>query len=266
MLNHRSAALLILITLVANVPAEDPKPKAVPRWKLTNFKATLRKDPVLIFERSTYVRYQAAPFIANATLTVAPPKDQTILFGFIQQVDAVENRQSYSKADTLFEHKKFPVSDAASSKLAPWYTIDTGRAIVNGGRSVTVTLEMDDSIAGNVSWTEPTPPKVEARKFADLRHIKRDQKFTAWLVAMRESDKKIAVLRKVSWRMEVDITVDPMQPIGSRCKVNPVPNHAPEISDGKGESIPTQALEGPTANEGQELWWRPASGEPVKLR
>src|SRR5262249_11376761 len=156
---------------------------------------------VLIFERSTYVRYQAPPFIANATLTVVTPKDQTILFGFIQQVDSVESRQSYSKADTLIEHKKFPVSDAESSKLGPWYNSGSGRATVNGGRSATVTLEMDDGIAGNVSWIQPTPPKVEAPKSADLRHIKRDQKFTAWLVAMRESDKKIAVLRKVIWRI-----------------------------------------------------------------
>ena len=86
------------------------------------------------------------------------PKDQTILFGFIQQVDSVESRQSYSKADTLVEHKKFPVSDAESSKRRRGHNIGNGRAS-NGGQSATVTLEMDDRIAGNVSWIEPSRPK-----------------------------------------------------------------------------------------------------------
>jgi hypothetical protein len=260
---------LFVVALLANSlwrQTQAPNEEAAQAtWTITGFKATIGEGLATVLERPDYLIYRTPYFTADATLTVSTPKNQSYTIGFIQQVDSVNIRCDYAKAFTTWEIPKLPISDARPN-LAPWYDSDEGRKNVKAGeKNVTVTLAMNDNFSPRVSWKEPLPPDGRAeRAVPELRLIKRDQTFSVWLVAMRDSDKAISVLKKVSWRMEVDIVVDSTREIGSRCKVNKVPIHKPSIVDGSAEKVPEQCLGEPTANGAQEFWWNPQPGESGK--
>jgi hypothetical protein len=256
------AAAWLLGAPAARGQAKKP-PVAPPGYKIADFKVTMGEGKTLVLERPTYVRYESPYFIANATLSVVTPSDQSYTFGFIQQIDAMDLKIDFGKAFTSWEHPKLPVCDGESGARVPWYNVGVGRGMVKAEQRATVTLSMDDHVTSDIAWKEPLPANVKVdRPPLELRSIKRDQKFTVWLVAMRDSDKRITVLKKVNWRVEVDISVDPSKPVGSRCKVNAVPFHQPQVEAAMGQKVPPESLRAPTANESQELWWNPRPNEP----
>ena len=117
---------------------------------------------------------------------------------------------------------------------------------------------MDDNLSGSVTWREPLPP--DGQKLADkpdLISVRRRQSFTTWLVARRESDGRLTVLRKATWGLDLDIAVDPTRPVGARASARLAPVRQPAVGDGKGESVPSEATKGRGANAVQEFWWTP---------
>jgi hypothetical protein len=199
---------------------------------------------------------------------VTTPEAESYTVGFIQQVDAISIRMEYAKAHTMWVMPRLPIRDGSGS---PWYdgpSSARGPQVVTAGRKdAVVAIAMDDNLTTTITWGEPLPPNGDTGQAAHtLRRVERDQQFTVWLVLMRDSDKHIDVLKKVSWRMQVDMDVDCSQPVGSRCKVKNVARQAPTVIDAPGATVPERCLKGPSANTAQQLWLHPTEGDPIRLR
>lgn len=240
-------------------------------FRVSHFSARLEAAPVVVLERPAYLRYLAPYFVANATVECTVPRGQKYAIGFIQQVDSMTLRNEYARATTSWELSRFPMYDHATVASPPWYCTLHEVQEVEGGSGVRrVEVAMDDNLTGSVTWQEPLPPAGErTRETADLAGVKREQAFTVWLVARRESDRTIKVLKKARWSLRVDIAVDSGRPLGSRCRVHPVAVEQPQISEGRGETVPAGVLQGPGANEAQEFWWTPkteGAGARTRLR
>lgn len=96
-----------------------------------------------------------------------------------------------------------------------------------------------------------------------LSSIQRDQRFTTWLVAMKEASGEMVLLRTIRWRMQLSIKVDPKKPLGKRAVlVEPLIQEEPQVLV-KNEPIPLNALDMPNANDAQVLIWQPRDGRPI---
>jgi len=135
----------------------------------------------------------------------------------------------------------------------------------------TFNIRMADSPSAEISWVPPT--WVPLRRwlswtwwrsflFGDckLTEIHRDQSFHSWVVARNEDTKQVVPLKTVIWRMQVNIGINPDQPLGKRSKLlGPIQQIQPEVL-GSNVAIPPNALDPPHANAAQMLLWRPAEG------
>jgi hypothetical protein len=248
----------LLALAVAWFGAQDP-PRAEGAFTVTHFRARLDEAPVVLLERPACLRYLLPYFTANATVRCTVPRGETYTVGFIQQVDAMDLRNEYARATTSWEMPRFPLYDCASVAEAPWYgTLHEIRRVEGGTSDLDVDVAMDDNLSGSVTWREPLPP--DGQKLSDkpeLVSVKRKQSFTTWLVARREPDGHLTVLRKTTWSFDLEIAVDPTRPVGARGTAKLAPVRQPAVGDGKGESVPPEATKGPGANAVQEFWWTP---------
>lgn len=119
---------------------------------------------------------------------------------------------------------------------------------------------MNDNFCPSVTWSVPvgttsSPPLLSS--------IQRDQRFTTWLVAMKEASGEMVLLRTIRWRMQLSIKVDPKKPLGKRAVlVEPLIQEEPQVLV-KNEPIPLNALDMPNANDAQVLIWQPRDGRPI---
>lgn len=243
---------ICLLALLLLAPRRDPS------FEVVHFSATIDDVLPVVIGRPGYLRILAPYFKANATVRVDADEDYTI--GFIQQVDAMDLRIEYARATTSWEMPKLPHYDCASEAAPPWYGTLHEIARVRRGE---VEVAMDDNLVASMTWREPLPPDGgELAVKADLSSVKRKQSFTTWLVARRNRDGKLTVLRRVTWTIEFEIAVDMTKPVGKRCWIVKTPVRQPEIfGDG---SVPEGVLRGPGANDAQEFWWTPKKEETGK--
>lgn len=238
-------------------------PRRDPTFEVVHFSATIDDVPVVVIERPGYARILAPYFKANATVRVDADEDYTI--GFLQQVDALDFKIDYARATTSWEMPKLPHYDCASVARPPWYGTIHEIARVRRGE---VSVAMDDNLVASMTWAEPLPPDGEnVAEKEELSRVKRKQSFTTWLVARRDSDGAITVLRKVTWSIEFEVEVDVAQPVGKRCKPGKSPVRQPEVSESG--AVPEEVLKGPGANEAQQFWWTPKKdgiGKRTRLR
>ena len=231
-------------------------------FEVKDFKALIDDRQPAVVENPASLQYETPAPKISATLRCTVPAGKKFTVGFIQQVDHQDVRADYKRAFTSFELPSVPISDADGTD-APWDGNTHERDTVTGkGTFQDVELSTDDNLRGHITWHEPLPPNGDKEgAAAELQHVKRDQKLTTWLVARDDATGRITILKKVSWKSRVDISVDPSLPLGSRATVNPVPVEQPTVVTPTPLQallfIPAQCLVAPFGNSSQQFWWTP---------
>ena len=84
-----------------------------------------------------------------------------------------------------------------------------------------IQVRMNDNFYPHITWDIPTSNERVSR----LTHVRREQHFYTWLVAMNAHNGSILVLKTIQWQMNLEIDVNPKQIQGSRAKLisNPIP-------------------------------------------
>ena len=179
-------------------------------FEVKDFKALIDDRQPAVVENPASLQYETPAPKISATLRCTVPAGKKFTVGFIQQVDHQDVRADYKRAFTSFELPSVPISDADGTD-APWDGNTHERDTVTGkGTFQDVELSTDDNLRGHITWHEPLPPNGDKEgAAAELQHVKRDQKLTTWLVARDDATGRITILKKVSWKSRVDISVDP---------------------------------------------------------
>ena len=233
------------------------------RFEVRDFKALIDDRPPAIVENPLSLRYETSALRINATVRCRVPTGTKFTIGLIQQVDDQSVRADYKRAFTSFELPSVPISDADGTD-PPWDgNIHERTTVIGGGDDQDVELATDDNLRGNITWREPLPPDGSRMgPAAELQSVKREQRMTTWLVVRDDKTSKMTVLRKVSWGLRVDISVNPDLPLGSRATVHPVQVQQPVIVTQNAPpeallTVPSQCLVAPFGNLSQQFWWTP---------
>ncbi|KAL7376771.1 hypothetical protein ABVT39_015543 [Epinephelus coioides] len=226
-------------------------------------------NPTSIDESSSVVlRYRTPHFRAYARVLVPPVAGkETWTIGWIQACNHMEFYNTYGnkgmsswELPDLRDGKIQAISDSDGVNY-PWYgnTTETCTVVGPTKKDSKFTVSMNDNFYPSVTWGVP----VSDSNVPQLSSIHRDQSFTTWLVAINQATSETLVLQTIRWRMRLHIQVDPEKPLGHRAVLNePVAQEQPQIL-GKNESIPSNAMVKPNANDAQVLMWRPKNGDPV---
>ncbi|XP_051525779.1 protein FAM78B-like [Myxocyprinus asiaticus] len=231
--------------------------------------ATIDHCPTVIEENSPIVlRYKTPYFKAAARVVMPPiPRNETWVVGWIQACTQMEFYNTYGdlgmsswELPDLREGLIKAISDSDGVSY-PWYGNTTETVTLSGptSKSSRFAVSMNDNFYPSVTWAIP----VSESNVPLLTHIKRDQSFTTWLVALNTATQEKILLHTVKWRMKVDITTDPSKPLGSRARLTgQLHQDQPKMLTHM-EPIPPNALGKPNANDAQVLMWRPKRGPPL---
>ena len=255
---------LLAIPTSPNTPDKVPQRSALAaEFEVMNFKAVIDDRQPTIVENPAALQIDTPLVKINATVRCSLPLGTKFTVGFIQQVDSQDERFDYTIAYTSFELPSLPMSDSNGSDF-PWMGNSHERATLSGGSAdQDVELSTDDHPGSNVGWHEPLPPDgITEGPAVELQHVKRNQNFTTWLVVKDGNTGRITVLKKVSWKTLVDISVNPNHPLGSRATVNFIPVEQPTVVTPSSASkllltIPKNCLVAPSSNLSEQLWWTP---------
>ena len=228
--------------------------------------ARMEDRPPTILEHPRTLEIKSSYFSVCATLQVRLPANEQWRIGFIQQIDARVIRIDHSTAYLTCELPQFPYCDADHKANAPWCTKSNYPLITGTGATMTLETAIQDDPSTKTPWKEQLP-NGQAGKRPDLRAVRRSQQFTTWLVARRERDGRIVVLKRIRWEIGFSVTVDPNKPLGLRAVANPLPVRQPIVDDANRNDpsmrIPDTILSArQSANEDEQLWWNPKSGNP----
>ncbi|KAK7497049.1 hypothetical protein BaRGS_00011785, partial [Batillaria attramentaria] len=205
-----------------------------PLIRVLRIEAKIDNEPTHIDETSPAVlKYRTPNFRASATVEISPGV-----------------------------HKLGSMISDCDGRHYPWYGSRNETVIFKGpcDRYQTATVFMNDNFHPHVTWRNPAN---RHQLEPNLTHIVRDQSFYVWLVAWNMVTMKSFVLQTISWRMQLEIEVEPTNPLGQRARLvsNPVPTQ-PSLLD-YNVPIPRCALTPPCANSAQMLVWHPRRGRPV---
>ncbi|KAL2089494.1 hypothetical protein ACEWY4_014182 [Coilia grayii] len=231
--------------------------------------ATIDHTPTVIEENSPIVlRYKTPYFKASARVVMPPiPRNETWVVGWIQACTQMEFYNTYGdigmsswELPELREGLVRAISDSDGVSY-PWYGNTTETVTLAGptAKPSRFTVSMNDNFYPSVTWAVP----VSDSNVPLLTHIKRDQSFTTWLVALNAGTRERILLQTIKWRMRVDITVDPSRPLGSRARLIGRPHQDQPRVLTRMEPIPPNAMGRPNANDAQVLMWRPRRGPPL---
>ncbi|XP_076854266.1 protein FAM78A isoform X2 [Brachyhypopomus gauderio] len=246
------------------------KPNVYENIAILELNTSIDTNPTVIDESSNVVlRYRTPYFRAAARVQIPPVTSKEIwTVGWIQacnQMDFLnyygeEGVSSWELPELKNGHSQ-AISDSDGVNY-PWYGCTTEMFTIVGptNRNTTLTVSMNDNFNPSVTWSVPTGTVSSPSLLSSIR---RDQRFTTWLVATNESTAEMTLLRTIRWKMQLAISVDPKKPLGQRAQLlEPFTPDQPEVLT-KNEPIPPNALVHPNANDAQMLIWRPTRGESV---
>ena len=146
----------------------------------------------------------------------------------------------------LISGERTMISDA-DGRNYPFYGSNSELIELHGPSSdyQTVQVRMNDNFYPHITWDLP----MSNEKVSRLTHVRRNQHFYTWLVAMNTRTGSILVLKTIRWQMNLEIAVDPKQNQGSRATLvsNPIPIQ-PEIL-AENVRIPSSVLYPPNVSE-----------------
>lgn len=247
-----------------------PAERDGPLIRVLRIEAKIDNEPTQIDESSPAVlKYRTPNFRASATVEISPfCEAEAWKVGWIQACTDMTFHNTYGKEGytswefpELTSGKQSMISDC-DGRHYPWYGSRNETVIFKGpcDRYQTATVFMNDNFHPHVTWRNPAN---RHQLEPNLTHIVRDQSFYVWLVAWNMVTMKSFVLQTISWRMQLEIDIDPNKPLGQRARLtsNPVPRQ-PLLLD-YNVPIPRCALTPPCANSAQMLVWHPRRGRPV---
>ncbi|KAK6194860.1 hypothetical protein SNE40_000399 [Patella caerulea] len=238
--------------------------------KILNLEAKIDNEPTHVDESSSAVlKYRTPNFRATATVEISPLQDAEMWkVGWIQACTDMTFHNTYG--DEGFTSWEFPeltsgkqimISDC-DGRHYPWYGSRNETVIFQGTSDVSqsATITMNDNFHPHVTWRNPAN-RNQANP--NLTHIIRDQSFYVWLVAWNMTTMKSFILQTLQWRMELEIDVDPMKPLGQRAQLVSDPKPRQPVLLEKNIAIPRCALVPPNANSAQMLVWRAKKGKAL---
>lgn len=163
---------------------------------------------------------------------------------------------------------KQPMVSDSDGKNFPFYGSHNEIALVHGPQlhATLHQVTMNDNFNPHVTWDLPILNSVNHHKIQPkLTHIKRDQRFYTWLVAMDVNTGTILVLRTFKWRINLEIEVDPRRELGVRARlVGNTKQMQPRACKSNVE-IPNCALYPSNANSSQILVWRASNSSKPRV-
>ncbi len=102
----------------------------------------------------------------------------------------------------------------------PWYGNKTESVIISGPiLTPTVhTVSMNDNFCPRITWGIPISDDSKKHK-PRLTNVKRDQEFLTWLVAWNIPKNRFMVLKTFTWRIFLEIAIEPCERLGRRAKL-----------------------------------------------
>lgn len=154
------------------------------------------------------------------------------------------------------------VSDA-DGRQYPWYGSKHEVQTIHGPTTLNqpITVHMNDNFFPQVTWYIPNS---SFDKKPRLTYIYRKQKFYTFLVAKDVETGNYHTLKSISWTMELNVDVDPTNPLGKRATLlGPFEQETPVVLDDNTRiKLEPHAMKPPNANNSQALVWRPSCGDP----
>ncbi|XP_012696422.2 protein FAM78A-like [Clupea harengus] len=248
------------------------KPRFCDTITVLELNASIDPKPTTIDESSDVVlRYRTPHFRASAQVLVPPVLKREIwTVGWIQACNQMDFYNHYGneglsswELPELRSGRVLALSDSDGVSY-PWYgsTSEIYTIVGPTRRDTKLTVSMNDNFHPSVTWSVPIATLGSP---AQLTGIRRDQRFTTWLVARNEASGETTLLRTVRWRMRLRIDVDPQRPLGQRARLlEPLLQDEPQVL-AKNELIPANALDQPNANDAQMLMWRPSNTQPIMV-
>lgn len=265
----------------ATAPAPPPQGAANKtdiQWIADNIKivgiSTYIEPKVTEIDESSNVviKYQSPSFHTSANVCFpAIPAYETWKVGWLQACSSMKFINVYGRLGlTSWEFPQLngeeqPMVSDSDGKHFPWYGDHHEINVIHGPTSkpTQFKVKMNDSFYPQVTWMPPiaVAPKDIAKaggtKKCLLTKIQRDQTFYTWLIARNEMSKELIVLLTVTWRAQIDISIDPHAPRGQRATLFGVKTQKPPEILSHNVPIPRCAMEPPHANGAQMLMWRP---------
>lgn len=238
--------------------------KPIQPIRIQELEAKIENRPTIIDEKSPAVlKYRTPHFRATATVKFPPLNEgDHWKIGWIQSCNRMDFFNCYGESG--YSSWEFPqlmsgqnpmISDS-DGRNYPFYGSKSEVIEIQGPCTDYTTLKvlMNDNFYPHITWDIPTSNERLSR----LTYVKRHQSFYTWLVAMNARNGSILVLKTISWQMNLEISIDPSQPQGSRATLisDPIPKQ-PEILK-QNIRIPTCVLYPPNANSAQILVWHPS--------
>ena len=181
--------------------------------------------------------------------------------GWLQTVLTNDRRSRYTHTLITVTPNIMPIRDQINGP-APFYEGVTPFA----GDNDTQIVHHEDSPSQGASWLDPRagapapPPPINRQ----LRQMFFSNGFHAWLVvqdiewAAHDLDNSFVFLRNFAWSMELNVTVDTTQPVGSRCTPG---SNAPTIGAlGTGKGPVNPVLTAPFPNRDHTVTTSAAPG------
>lgn len=258
------------IGFVKQVSQKKPSsgPWAHKQIHITKLKAWIDKRLTTIDDTcSGVLKYKTPHFRAFASIEIpALDNGERFQVGWIQVCSSMVFTNTYGSVGiTSWEFPeitlgKYTMISDADGKLYPWYGARRELKTVKGPCDPQVIcLEMNDNFFPQVTWHVPSDKYGREPK---LTHIHRKQHFYTCLALKDINRNHIYIYKTITWNMELNIGVDPEQPLGQRAKlIGPLEQEQPKLLK-HNIQLPVYSLRAPNANRSQVLIWRPMTGEP----
>jgi hypothetical protein len=240
------------------------------KFKILRLIVQVEKRPSTLTETQESLRVYDRSFSMEVTVHYDVPKDEHWVIGIIQQIESPSiNSYEYPEATLSWEFPELPFCDTPSKSDAPWPGDLSYRSVSNTGISEVST---NDHLYNAYDWAVPVPPKGDNYGKSELLSIKRTQNFIDWLVACRESDGAVVVLKRITWGSSFTIKIHPENFLGERATLTGSRDIQPiveDVSDAVAVSeLSDKVLSGnQVSNLDQGWWWTPKGKTPgVRVR
>ena len=232
----------------------------------------LEDKPPTLVETQSSLRVDDRRFSLAVTIRYTIPDSEQWSIGIIQQIDTpLINSCEYSMSILDWELPELPYCDTSAKSDAPWPGDLSYRTVTGAGTTEVFT---GDHLVNVCTWAQPLPPKGEGHGPRELLSVNRSGNFTDWLVACRESDGAVVVLKRIRWGSSFKITVQPEGFLGERATLVEAKSVQPTVenvsdSDALTE-LSTKVLSGGEVSNLDMEWWSiskgETSGDRVRLR
>ncbi|TNN08666.1 Protein FAM78A [Schistosoma japonicum] len=220
-----------------------------------------------IEETDLMLYYKTQPFYCQVEIDIpACISDSNWTIGLVQACDYMYLANDYNSVGvSLWEFHPLKsglrqLINDSDGRQYPFYSVHRSLYNIKKGcmKKITLNLHIKDYFHPSVVWKLPFSGGVQ------LTEIIRQQKFLIWLVAIKygktfSCKDEITVFKQIRWEYNLQISVDPFMPLGSRIrKICDMQNNRIIVTNSDEPSnLPVAAIFPPHCNAVQSLIWYP---------